>query len=178
MHINKFTDDCGYGDYYSDDPDRPGDVRVRLDGEDVLAFIRKEVNRYRQAPRDLWDDGIYAMSIEDRLAYDIATAHWDDDVYIVVYDVGDAYGGPEEGGWWFTTYRLEEATKVEADSWEARLRIIEHLLPLKQRNWKNQEFGQRGSFGDWARYAVVVEVIPQGDEPGAMERNQTRPTYC
>jgi hypothetical protein len=35
--------------------------------------------------------------------------------YISVYSVGQAYGGPEEGGWWYTTYEHEASIPFEAE---------------------------------------------------------------
>lgn len=40
--------------------------------------------------------------------------------YINVYDVGQAYGGPEEGGWWYATAEFIKTIGTAATLEEAR----------------------------------------------------------
>ena len=46
--------------------------------------------------------------------------------YANVYDMERVYGGPEEGGWWVTTYTPKESRKYRT---MIRARIkLEHML--------------------------------------------------
>lgn len=74
--------------------------------------------------------------------------------WAVIYDEGQGYGGPEEGGWWFNTGQLEEAEGFYTRS-EALERVSE---------WRES--------GDWddtgyrySSYGIYVEELPSGKEP-------------
>jgi len=47
-------------------------------------------------------------------------------VYVGTYQTSRAYGGPEEGGWWYTNYKLMESkafgTKEEAEAYAEEMR--------------------------------------------------------
>jgi hypothetical protein len=55
---------------------------------------------------------------------------------LAFYEIDRAYGGPEEGGWWFDTGRLERIFKVckSKDQAYAFARRANRLLEVLQRN--------------------------------------------
>jgi len=67
-------------------------------------------------PRELSEDWPYTETKDS----------WDDIKYVSAYRVDRAYGGPEEGGWWYNWYELLDAIPVrdkkEAQEWRNKLR--------------------------------------------------------
>jgi hypothetical protein len=95
--------------------------------------------------------------------------------------VGQGYGGPEEGGWWFPTYEPVHRIRIGGDSWSTIIPDTVKALELYREYWLKQESGQYGSFGGWERYQVELEIAPQEWDnmtgPGKLGR-QCRPHYC
>jgi hypothetical protein len=82
-------------------------------------------------------------------------------IFVNVYRTGQAYGGPEEGGWWFTV--SEVVTSVPCHNLVQAEEVQEKLV---------ERFSTRdGYYGD-ERYVVVLETHEGEAEP------RTRPHYC
>jgi hypothetical protein len=90
---------------------------------------------------------------------------------IAFYEVDMQYGGPEEGGWWYSTGRLVRVFKVVKDREEATriCRRANDLLHHLQRNKREVS----SVIYDGGRYAAEVH------EHNAPEYYPTeRPYYC
>ena len=59
--------------------------------------------------------------------------------YVAVYEIGCAYGGPEEGGWWYDTGELSERVRVRGyrtrDQASAVCRRINGWLDRMRADW-------------------------------------------
>jgi hypothetical protein len=110
-----------------------------------------------------WDDG--SISTPEDLVC-VTPKH-----YVNIYLHDRAYGGREEGGWWYDTYEPEEseckwfATTEEAES---------HVATAQA--WCDDENSQRrsdlSSVISEGRYEVVLEAWPAEYSPSS------RPYYC
>lgn len=89
-------------------------------------------------------------------------------LYVNVYLWDQAYGGPEEGGWWYSTYDPEESIKCA--SVEEAERILE-----EKRAWCEEENLTRrhpSSVLSDGHYVVELDAWP------AERRPQYTPRYC
>ncbi len=60
--------------------------------------------------------------------------------YVNVYERGRAYGGPEEGGWWYNVFTAKSS--IQADGWEEAqgfLAILKEKFPAPT-NWRDDEY--------------------------------------
>lgn len=91
-------------------------------------------------------------------------ANW---VSVALYDVGRAYGGPEEGGWWYDVgSRIDETIRCFEEGDTPQVALYEELL-LKR--WKSYG-GRRGD----NRYEVRIyreQLAPAGFP-------SRKPIYC
>lgn len=86
--------------------------------------------------------------------------------YVNVYEVDQGYGGPEEGGWWFSIgIPVEEACEVyeTPEAAEIARKVLAEQYP---------DTGQQYSVLGGADYAVQIEDHPPRAWP------ETRPHYC
>jgi hypothetical protein len=81
--------------------------------------------------------------------------------YVNVYELDRVYGGPEEGGWWFTTGKLVK-TKT-ADTLEQALFLEEALEQEYQRGTGLQNCGSVLYAG--GDYTVQIDDVPGADWP-------------
>lgn len=118
----------------------------------------------------------------EQAAIDITETFWDDEVWIVVYEVDRGYGGPEEGGWYYNTYQKVSQYRIDGDSWATIVPQARAAEQCYREYYQSQEYGQLGSFGDSQHFMVQIEIVPQGwnqevDEgPGKAER-RARPRW-
>lgn len=71
-------------------------------------------------------------------------------LYVNVYSVGKAYGGPEEGGWYFNTGTPVTSIKVELTEaeWEAARDLFEFFFGDDPDEWDHDK---------WSEYLRMVE---------------------
>ena len=118
------------------------------------------------------------QSVGDWAVYELAFRFWDDDFHVVVYDVGQAYGGPEEGGWNFTVYSVHETHKVEhLDTKAETLAAAEALRDTLREQYKDESYGTFGT-SRFQDYWITVETCPQGAKVEGRETTTHRPHYC
>jgi hypothetical protein len=87
-------------------------------------------------------------------------------VYVALVSSDKAYGGPEEGGWYFDTQQVVE--QIPVDSLASMVGTIHHLKALYSNdgNHRPDSVLCRG----WLE--IVVRTKPVMDEP------RVRPRYC
>lgn len=89
-----------------------------------------------------------------------------DTQYVNIYEVDREYGGPEEGGWWFTSGTLVHSEELVGthEAREARLAALESEYPYS---------GDSGLVNyDGGDFHIYVE-----DAPGASYFPEERPRY-
>lgn len=89
---------------------------------------------------------------------------------VAFYEIDRAYGGPEEGGWWFDCGQLRRIARTfkTEDAAFAFARRANHLLSLFQRNHRSVN----SVIYAGGRYAAHVY-----DAPPPAYFPETRPTY-
>lgn len=87
--------------------------------------------------------------------------------FIAIYETDRAYGGPEEGGWWFDTGELLEDEGVWAfDSWEAANAALPEIEAMVARRNKDEKRREPGSvLCDGWLAAQIVEGVPEKEYP-------------
>lgn len=91
-------------------------------------------------------------------------------LYVNVYIHDRAYGGPEEGGWWYDTYDpIEEECKFASTEEEAK-KIFEDMLAWAKKENENRR--PISSVLSEGRYFVDLEGFPPRRLP------ERRPYYC
>lgn len=76
--------------------------------------------------------------------------------YVGVYSTGLAYGGPEEGGWWFDSGELEEEPEFYATYAEAKAAIQQlETQYVSEGNYTSVRPGQN------YRFALSEDPLPQ-----------------
>ena len=88
--------------------------------------------------------------------------------YVNVYLIDRAYGGPEEGGWWYDTGKAIRGFPVATQRRAERVQAIAKRLVVDPNNVGRREISSMASTG---RYAVYIEDAPAADYPA------TRPHY-
>ena len=84
--------------------------------------------------------------------------------YVNEYEVDRAYGGPEEGGWWYDTGRFIRCRGIYTESYLAKtrqLQIEEEEMPERRKGLRSP--GSVLSTGEWP--IVVYEDHPGRDYP-------------
>jgi len=93
---------------------------------------------------------------------------------VAIYEIDRAYGGPEEGGWWYTTGELQERCKVrEYPNLAAAEAAAWHMNDWLQR-MRSEAARDPGSMlysGGWFEARVF-------DGPPPARFPQQRPYYC
>ena len=88
--------------------------------------------------------------------------------YVNAYETYDAYGGPEEGGWWYTSGEPTGQTwgpfTTLDEAWEQRDALAENVNEYNEGRWPRHSVNG----GDW--YALYVEE----HEPRAFPVNTPR----
>lgn len=170
MHIERMNDDPGYDPNWT-----PPGYGLRIGDYQLLDLI-EEVETLYGRERDPFEP----LTAIEQAAIDLTSAFWDDEVWVVVYEMDQGYGGPEEGGWYYTVYEKVSAHKIGGDSWAEIIPQAYTAAAIYSDYYHNQEFGQYGSVlpGSYVRYDVRIEIVPQDQEPGKLEQNQRRPVYC
>ena len=90
--------------------------------------------------------------------------------YVNEYETDRAYGGPEEGGWWYDTGRFVECHGTFPTEAAAEQRRQELAGYLRDRRAGRRGPGAVGSEGIWP--VLVVEDAPGADYPAQ------RPVYA
>ncbi len=173
----------------------PPEYGLRMNDDFVLDLI-EEVEQM-MAVESLLNPHDGGLTVErlasEKAAYELVLPFWDTEAHLVIYEVGQGYGGAEEGGWWFPTYYMVSHHRVGGDDsgWNKIIPWIRTAEPIYRDYYHSLEHGQYGSSGNWLRYQVEVELVPQGWErhnelhghtterqgPGKKER-VGRPVYC
>lgn len=148
--------------------------RVHRDGSDVVGTIIRIVYDWDSEeswrPRRIdvrFEDGhICDFSDEDEISelVDVTPR-----VYLNVYLHDRAWGGPEEGGWWFDTYEHipDESTMVKAEDVDAEL--------AKKRQWCQEQNKSRNppwSVVSEGHFVAHLEAWPGTHQP------IRKPQYC
>ena len=89
---------------------------IELDAEDNLPQLENKLGLF---VRDALDEALNVT--------------W----YVNTYRVGLAYGGPEEGGWWFNVGEPDESTEIEAMSSEELINSIK--ITFDEKNAEAEE---------------------------------------
>lgn len=126
---------------------------------------------------DIGEDGVFfhpseEHSFDDRIQVNVTDME-NVVLYINVYLVDRAYGGPEEGGWYYTYYKLEETIPVLAPVGQD---VFEYAKAEAKR-WRETVYSNDGrrpisSVLSEGRYDVRVEVFK-----GESETTEI-PYYC
>jgi len=77
--------------------------------------------------------------------------------YVNIYLVDQAYGGPEEGGWWYDTFAAVSSWKVR--NGRRRSRRLRRMLSAARRQCKAMNEGRR----------PVSSVLSEGEHRAYME---------
>lgn len=133
---------------------------VREYGAQLLLTIRWEDGTITEVNQDEF----YPSSAQTEAAYSVITPK----LYVNVYLHDRAYGGPEEGGWWYDTYSPDECIKCETEE-EAERIFEEKCKELEEENKERRPITSVLSTG---QYEVRLEAYPAEHEP------KYRPIYC
>ena len=88
--------------------------------------------------------------------------------YVNLYVYDRAYGGPEEGGWWFDVYELQNTTRVASKEEAESLQKVIQLACNEQNDNRNSDVNSVLSEG---MYVVMIENHKGFHKP------QERPYY-
>lgn len=165
MHITLKPDEVEYGE-------TPCPFGFDINALEVLGLIEHTleipINDYGQSePRNPADE----------VAKDIAYSFWDHEPWIVLYDVGQAYGGPEEGGWYYPVYEYQGAWRIHGNDWNTMAPQIRAALEMYSGYYESLNEGTYGSTAGWTEYRVEFELVQQGEHPGFLGHTP-RPVYC
>jgi hypothetical protein len=73
-------------------------------------------------------------------------------VYVNIYRIARCYGGPEEGGWWYDMWQLEDSLCI-------RHKDLKELMPIIERNyWNNPKSPPLSSVLSNGEYRIYVEL--------------------
>lgn len=116
----------------------------------------------------------------DKIINSLSAQIWDNDCVVVLYEVHQAYGGPEEGGWYYPGFERVRTQDIDSDNWPDRLReadeVAQRWQEEKDREWVDDE--RAGVYEqDRRRYTVEIEFPRQG-APRSLRDRQPRPHYC
>lgn len=75
-------------------------------------------------------------------------------LFINVYEVERCYGGPEEGGWWYNSYRCIDTVKLDR---RVSLNRAERITQALNHKLKDEEYGDIYSVSGGARYVCDLE---------------------
>jgi len=93
--------------------------------------------------------------------------------YVNVYEVGQAYGGCQEGGWWFDTGTPLESVRVDNPT-ELEATIIKMGDRYEMNSNENWDISRkRGSTSCAGGYDICIRI----EENFAEAFPQTKPTY-
>lgn len=110
-----------------------------------------------------WDDG--SITVEDGIEC-VTPKH-----YVNIYLHDRAYGGPQEGGWWYDCYAPEQE---ECKWFPTEAEALAYVETAQA--WCDQENSERrsdiSSVLSEGRYEVILEVWPAEYSPSE------RPYYC
>lgn len=124
------------------------------------------IDRVNYDYRVMWDgvEGSYWYPSSFLLTFEY------DEVFVNVYDMHMAYGGPEEGGWWYNVY--EPITSFFEPDRDRRIdRIREQQALADEINSDRPEYHSVRSEG---KRVVCLEEEPAD----VMAAKQRRPMYC
>lgn len=118
-----------------------------------------------------------------RLLHDLLGDVWDNyGCYVVVYEENEAYGGPEEGGWWYLEGRTQYVTKINGDDWR---QILTNATAMRDRLNKAMKADQatRGGITSFPWRSASIELHPQLENDNQLVgyadiRRTGRPYYC
>ena len=105
-----------------------------------------------------------AYSLVDNCTFEVSDPQ-SMDVFACVGMIDRAYGGPEEGGWYFDTYAPVKAVKCKlADAWK----VVERL----ERQYSNEGRYPVSSVLSEGEYRVSISYKPEVASP------EGKPAYC
>ena len=90
--------------------------------------------------------------------------------WLTVYKVNQAYGGPEEGGWWYDVG--ERIDYVDAAAEELDVKDLIAILMSKHQDLNDP----RGKYSVVSK--GVIEIVGPSDSPGPERIPESRPVYC
>lgn len=111
--------------------------------------------------------------------------------YISIYDSCDQYGGPEEGGWWYTSSYLQQSYECESEEQASQIR--EEMRQLAEELNKEQHNAHNRHLADsldWLEArGLDADFLPEPDGPnefwittewfpGENHSGNYRPHYC
>jgi hypothetical protein len=82
--------------------------------------------------------------------------------FVNVYLTDRAYGGPEEGGWWYDTAEVVRSTQALVGGDAARLLQTERAWCAEENSRRRSDTGSVLSEG---RYEVEIDDVPAADRP-------------
>lgn len=99
--------------------------------------------------------------------------------FVRVYDVDKAYGGPEEGGWWYTVYNERESVSVA--NMKAARKAFKTLLNKYRDEKDNWDVKGKTAMG-YGKYRMD-SMCSEGElwiciETGPSMHTTEKPRYC
>lgn len=151
----------------------------------LIRFYNRWICRPAYWLQDKWRD--YSMTYRLRKAWLFVTFRWAP-WYVNIYDVGRAYGGPEEGGWYYdygtpckeafgkVTFRCWSHDQAIALAEELRKKIVQpdtYIQPMSE--FKLGKFVPHIN-----RYSVIgdKDIEAHVESEPAHEWPEERPRYC
>lgn len=98
------------------------------------------------------------FSAPELTANKFQTAEGKQQFFVGVYRVGQGYGGPEEGGWWFSTGNL--VRQVACNSWDEAEAVRARYVGTKEEPGEFAYTGLRSSVRSGEDYDVVIDIAP------------------
>jgi hypothetical protein len=114
----------GYGDPTVPMPELTSDAKLRI----IRSILWLDPQCADEDPDSYWNPTPAQQT--RKVLQDMIGSAYDDDCYVVVYESGSAYGGPEEGGWYYSADETQYAVKVVGDDWA---QILDHAEAMAER---------------------------------------------
>lgn len=78
--------------------------------------------------------------------------------YVNVYETSQEYGGPEEGGWYYTAGEPVESVKVPRNAGD---HVVRAIVEEKKKQYEVDDFRKPGNYGRRrSEHVVLVEGRP------------------
>lgn len=161
-----------------------------LDGDGIVAFMAWVTlhldtlwtlfSPLHEGEPEHWVRHLFDIELKplDRIASALRDAYNDHEIEVCVYSMHQCYGGPEEGGWYYTAYSLEDSIRLKCHdfTWPNAERDVAEAKARLALKWQDSG-NDITSMVPGDRYAYITEVVRQGQEAGVTERRQEIPRY-
>lgn len=120
---------------------------------------------------NLCDDGFYVHEDGERIKVKVV----DEErlmLFINVYHIDQAYGGCEEGGWYYTVYDCRYTSLLIPDEEMGLFKYVEKELSKFRKMFNNEGRRPLSSVLSDGQWCVMLELTP------AESQTRERPSYC